>query len=170
MNDNLAYLRQGIALLETLEVELFAACPPGLESGGIGPQFRHVIDYYACFLRDVQSGRIDYDQRERDTAVETDVGACRGRLTALVAELEQLPLAELPRELTVRADANPSLPEEDQFACSSPRRELMFLASHTIHHYALIAVTLQGHGVSPGSEFGVAPSTLRYWKSQGLTR
>ena len=118
----------------------------------------------------MKTGRIDYDRRERDTEIETDVAACRARLAALVGELEQLAGEELPERLVVRADADPTLPEDEQFAQSSPRRELMFLASHTIHHYALIAVTLQGHGVSPGADFGVAPSTLRYWKSQGLTR
>ena len=170
MNDTLAYLRQGIRLLESLEPEMFGACPPGLESGGIGPQFRHIIDYYQCFLRDVATGRVDYDLRERDTQIETDLVACRERLAELVRGLEALDLAALPASLSVRADANPTLPEDEQFATSSPRRELMFLTSHTIHHYALIAVTLQSHGVSPGSDFGVAPSTLRYWKSQGLTR
>jgi len=41
-------------------------------------------------------------------------------------------------------------------------RELMTLSSHTIHHFALIATTLRGHGVQVDANFGVAPSTLSY--------
>jgi uncharacterized damage-inducible protein DinB len=41
-------------------------------------------------------------------------------------------------------------------------RELQYLLSHTVHHFALIGVMLRLLGVDPGSDFGVAPSTLRY--------
>jgi uncharacterized damage-inducible protein DinB len=41
-------------------------------------------------------------------------------------------------------------------------RELQFLASHTLHHYALIAALLRLQGVEPGEEFGVAPGTLEH--------
>jgi hypothetical protein len=45
---------------------------------------------------------------------------------------------------------------------SSTARELGFLLSHTIHHFALIAMTLQSLGVNVDPAFGVSPSTLRY--------
>jgi hypothetical protein len=47
---------------------------------------------------------------------------------------------------------------------SSIGRELQFLLSHTIHHYALIALALRLQGYEPSAEFGVAPSTLQYWR------
>ncbi len=49
---------------------------------------------------------------------------------------------------------------------SSLRRELHFLLSHTVHHYALIAMILARHGVEVEPDFGVAPSTLRHWARQ----
>jgi hypothetical protein len=48
---------------------------------------------------------------------------------------------------------------------SSISRELQVLSSHTIHHFALIAMTLRMHGVELDAEFGMAPSTLRYLSS-----
>jgi hypothetical protein len=45
---------------------------------------------------------------------------------------------------------------------SSLSRELQVLSSHTIHHFALIAVTLRAHGVQMDADFGMAPSTLRH--------
>ena len=51
---------------------------------------------------------------------------------------------------------------DDRFLTSSPARELQVLSSHTIHHFALIAMTLTALGVPIDPDFGVAPSTLRY--------
>ena len=45
-------------------------------------------------------------------------------------------------------------------------RELQVLSSHTVHHFALIAVTLRMHGVEMDPDFGMAPSTLRYLASK----
>jgi hypothetical protein len=39
---------------------------------------------------------------------------------------------------------------------------LQVLSSHTIHHFALMAVTLRLHGVQIDPKFGMAPSTLRF--------
>ena len=38
----------------------------------------------------------------------------------------------------------------------------MTLSSHTIHHFALIAMALRAHGVAVEAGFGMAPSTLSY--------
>ena len=45
-------------------------------------------------------------------------------------------------------------------------RELQVLSSHTIHHFALIGMTLRAHGVVLDEDFGVALSTLRYRNSK----
>jgi hypothetical protein len=52
------------------------------------------------------------------------------------------------------------------FMESSISRELQVLSSHTVHHFALIAITLRTHGVELDSDFGMAPSTLRYLASK----
>ena len=45
---------------------------------------------------------------------------------------------------------------------TSLARELEFLVSHTVHHYALVAVLAHAHGVIMPADFGMAPSTLKY--------
>jgi hypothetical protein len=52
------------------------------------------------------------------------------------------------------------------FMESSISRELQVLSSHTVHHFALIAMTLRMHGVEMDADFGMAPSTLRYLASK----
>jgi len=42
----------------------------------------------------------------------------------------------------------------------------VFLASHTIHHMAIIGMLAEQAGVEVGAEFGVHPSTLRYLQRQ----
>ena len=59
-------------------------------------------------------------------------------------------------------DCGESHGEESTVSPSTIERELKFLVSHTVHHYAIIALQLRHQGVEPGPEFGVAPSTLRY--------
>jgi hypothetical protein len=49
---------------------------------------------------------------------------------------------------------------------SSTGRELQTLSSHTIHHFALIAMTLRVLGHKVDRDFGMAPSTLRYMSSR----
>ena len=56
----------------------------------------------------------------------------------------------------------PAGQEFDTYLTSSLARELQTLASHTIHHYALIAMAVRAFGVEVDANFGMAPSTLRY--------
>lgn len=52
---------------------------------------------------------------------------------------------------------------EDNFiSFSSLARELLFLASHAVHHYAVIKMHCAAQGISLGEDFGKAPSTVRH--------
>lgn len=161
---NIAALRQGLELFERLGPERYAATLPELSSSGVGGHFRHVHDYYRCLLAGLAVGRIDYDARRRDGRFECElahaareIGDCIGRLAELRAE-------DARREVWVRMDAQPQEHEEDAWCRSTLARELRFLLSHTIHHYALIRVLLRASGVECEESFGVAASTLAYWE------
>ena len=56
--------------------------------------------------------------------------------------------------------------EDSPWSNSTIRRELQFLVSHTVHHYALIGLILKTMDVSVPENFGVAPSTLKHEQSQ----
>jgi len=49
---------------------------------------------------------------------------------------------------------------------STVARELIVLSSYTIHHFALIAITLKEPGLTVDPDFGVANSTLRNCEAQ----
>ncbi|MDQ7087907.1 MAG: hypothetical protein Q9Q13_08655 [Acidobacteriota bacterium] len=158
------FLRQGRALLEGLSGELYRRPLLGGPSGSVGGQFRHCIDYYRCLLRDLDSGRIDYDRRQRDPALENEPAAAIAALRALEDELAAIDAGPVRHRLEVKADRYGDGAElRGEWILSSLEREMLFLLSHTVHHFALIALMLRQLGVEVDRAFGVAPSTLQHW-------
>ncbi|UCF67889.1 MAG: DinB family protein [Acidobacteriota bacterium] len=195
---NIAILLQGAELLERIDEQTYRAGLPS-SRGGIGSQLRHCMDFYDCFLRGLEEGRIDYDRRERDELVEIDVDFARERLDQIAGRLRQLadvsqetpleinadavlPTPDRPDRVDAQADAQAGGRTNDQaherldgrpigppvdrrtWSRSSVGRELRFLLSHTVHHFAIIGLMLRMLGGEPPAAFGVAPSTLDYWK------
>jgi uncharacterized damage-inducible protein DinB len=168
--ENIRQLEQGIELIRSLDDAIFVSCPESPFPGGIGAQVRHCVDFYDCLLGSMVGGRVDYARRGRDPRTETDRAHALERLRELIGALERLDATRAQRELWVRSEAAPDAEEEHAWTRSSMRRELEFLLSHTIHHYALIVVLLRlhGHKTPAGLEgFGVAPSTERHWRESG---
>lgn len=166
VRSNVDYLRQGRALIERLGNEDYAGCAPPASRGGIGAHFRHVLDHYESFVRGVESGTIDYDIRERDREVERVRARALERVDELCESLARLVPAAARAPLTVLVDCGE--PRERVASPSSVARELQFLVSHTVHHYAVIALMLRSRGLEPGRDFGVAPSTLNYEQGNAL--
>jgi len=164
--DNVLYLEQGVELLLRLDDARYSHSPEGLFRGGVAAQFRHCLDFYACFLAGLARGRVDYGERRRDPAVETSRERAVATARGLSERLLEIEADDASRGLVVRSEAGAS-----DWNGSTVGRELQFLLSHTIHHYALIAAVLelQGHDVRRDlPEFGVAPSTLSHWKEAGI--
>jgi uncharacterized damage-inducible protein DinB len=168
VRSNLEFLRQGRELIERLGDDEYAATGAAGERanarGGVGAHVRHVLDHYESFVRGLESGTVDYDRRERDPAVESVRSRALERLDEVVAALARI-RAAASSALTVLVDCGE--PRQRVASASSVARELQFLVSHTVHHYAVIALLLRARGFEPGREFGVAPSTLEYESRQG---
>ena len=168
--ENVLYLEQGVALLERLDDTRFTMSPEGLFRGGVGAQFRHCLDFYACLLDGLEGGRVDYSKRRRDPEVETSRTRAIEIVKSLTHRLLKIENEDAQRPIVVRAEG-PSATAALDWSGSTVGRELQFLVSHTIHHYALIAAVLKlvGQDVRRDfPEFGVAPSTLEHWKEAGL--
>jgi uncharacterized damage-inducible protein DinB len=159
---NLRLLEQGLELIGALPDEAFAAGRPGKP---VGPHFRHVLEHYSCFLDGLDGARIDYDARPREAAIETDRAAARARIRELLAGLQELARLDLDAAAEARLESGLGA-DEEQWSRTTLRRELHFLMSHTVHHYALIGLLLAQRGIEAGSDFGVAPSTLKFWQAQ----
>jgi hypothetical protein len=166
--ENVRYLRQGIELIGELDDRLWSG-PGGTPGQGVGAQFRHCIDFYSCFLGGLSESVIDYNRRDRDRRVEVERDVAIERIEAIAGRLSEIGGERAGDVVEVSLEAvRPDAPES---RCrSSVMRELQFLLSHTVHHYALIVtmLKLQGFEVDEKfAEFGVAPSTSIHWKQTG---
>jgi uncharacterized damage-inducible protein DinB len=154
-------LRQALVLMELLTEKDLQAPAKGVFSSTIGGHLRHVTDHYRSFLSGLAEGMVDYDARERSVAMERDPKAATDVLNDCLEGLAQL--ADLPTdvELKVKMDCGAAT----EWSRSGILRELQFLLSHTVHHFALIVAVGSEVGIRKYPEgFGVAPSTLRYEK------
>lgn len=156
------HLRAGARLVGALDAELFAQGAEPLARSGIGAHVRHVIDCCQAFVDGAPSGRVDYDARRRDPRVERDPRRAVRLLSALCERLASAAL-DGDQELRVRSDEPGAGPDEG-WQRSTVGRELRYLVSHTVHHYAIVALLLRHAGRDPGADFGVAPSTLSHWR------
>lgn len=150
---------KGIALIEVLDKAAYSNPADGL--GSIGAHFRHNLDFASNLLAGLQSGRIDYNQRERNIRVERSPEYAREQMLLLIKDL-----SGLSRDIFVNPVLVSSEIEEEVWHESTIARELEFLHSHTVHHYALIAEKLKASGSEIDSAFGVAPSTLKFWMEE----
>jgi hypothetical protein len=151
-------LKQGRDLLQQINDEMFQRPLPPLFAYGIGSHIRHCLDFYICFLQGFDQRRIDYDRRERDERIASNRQAAIAKMDSLIEQISGLATPDNSTTVFVRLeDASANL----LWSRSSIGRELQSLKSHTIHHYALIAVLLRLQGIDPGQEFGVSTSTLQ---------
>jgi len=160
IEDNVLMIEQGVRLLERISADLFTSSSPSTLGASIGGHLRHNLDHYACFQRGMLRGRIDYDDRERASDIETKPAAAIQALQRAAGKMRALADENLDRSLEVRMDTGES--DERPWTHSSARRELQFLLSHTVHHYALIAMVCRLYGQEVDDDFGVAPSTLKH--------
>ncbi len=149
-------LSRGVRILEVLDDETYLRSKNGI--GSVGAHIRHNLDFAGNFIRGIEIGEIDYNLRERNLRVEKDRQYAKERSLFLIRRLMSVPDQMLKRKVRVCSEV-----DDTQWHTSTGVRELEFLHSHTIHHYALIAEKLGSYGMDVSADFGVSPSTLKYW-------
>lgn len=126
-----------------------------------GPHLRHIVEHYEALLTGMSGSMVDYDHRSRDREVETDPALAATRLRAVIAGLERLRGSRATHSLSVGLDGGGG--GEHFFVLGSTLgRELLFLASHAVHHFALLKPALREAGMITNRDFGKAPSTVRH--------
>jgi hypothetical protein len=127
----------------------------------IGAHLRHVIEHYEALLLPKEPRVVDYDSRPRNRELQRNPDVALRRLRLLLRRLDDWTGDSL--DLPVQVLGRGGLAGDFGFAViSSLGRELVFVASHAIHHYALIKPHCIQHGMAISAEFGRAPSTVAY--------
>ena len=161
--ENLAALQQAVDLIEQITDDQYTSNDHPIFSSGVGKHIRHILDFYAAFLG-AEDDRVNYDARGRSTDVESSREAAVVRIRETMGALRRVGHPDTPL-----VSKNDDCGERDpavEYSPSSIGRELQFLASHTVHHYAIVAMIMHSLGVEIPIDFGVAPSTLAYWRRQ----
>jgi len=153
---NSAVLGQAVSLVEAHRQsgELAYSYP-------IGAHVRHVIEHYEALLLRKEPGVVDYDSRPRHRELQRNPELALRRLRLLLRRLDGWTGGSL--DAPVQVLGRGGLAGDFGFAVvSSVGRELVFVASHAIHHYALLKPHCIEHGISITAEFGRAPSTVAH--------
>ncbi len=139
--------------------------PLAIFSGSsIGMHARHIIEFYQCLLSQSDTGQVvNYDKRDRDLLLQTNLEYFENTINILIKKLEALDKKKLDAPLSITNDCEQG---NADIIGSNLARELHYNLEHTIHHAAFIKIGVLS--LMPDAElpktFGIAPSTLRYQK------
>lgn len=162
---NLSSLR---SMLEGISNDEYAQSLPILFQASVGQHVRHVLEFYICMIQGIPTGKVNYDQRERDLRLETEVSYAKAIIDSIVASIEGL---NPSRALFLVGDSG--VQDVCPFEISTNvERELAYNLEHSIHHQALIKIGLSELNRLDliDAEFGVAPSTLRQRNTEHNTQ
>lgn len=163
LESNTKALDEGLELLATIEQAHFTrSFKPAFEST-IGAHFRHVLEHYRCFINQQAHAQFCYDKRERDQRLEVELNYAvkeihelRSAITNLNDKVFELEYTIVDQQLaSSNGDQTTSIP-------TTLQRELLFLQSHTVHHYAMIGAMVRLLGMPTESNFGVAFATRKH--------
>ncbi|CAI2765536.1 DinB family protein [Flavobacterium collinsii] len=143
-------------LLSQLSDTDYAKPCPALNNSTIGEHIRHILEMFKGLENGYDVGIVNYDNRERNTRIQTETGYAKELITEIKTELKSenkiIYLEQVIDGLSLRIQSN-------------YYRELLYNLEHCIHHQALIKVAvLPFKNILVDENFGVARSTIEYRK------
>jgi len=156
---NIHLLGQAKRLLQVIADQDYADPVGDLFDATMGQHLRHCLDHYASFLSGVPGEEVNYDHRDRSPQLECSTECALAEVERLEKGLHTHGEADLQARVSVKMDCGG---EGGDWHHSTLGRELQFLVSHTVHHFAMINGMCRQRGLSMEDGFGIAPSTLRH--------
>ena len=157
-------LVQGLELLFNLEDRTYSRVAGTPYNASIGQHYRHVLEHFRCLLGGARGGEINYDARERNPRIETEVGYASIATCDVLRGLKAYREEMLERECRVVQSVAYGAGRPSAIA-SNVGRELAYCTGHAIHHYAIVRLICSELEISVPAEFGFAPSTLKHLSS-----
>jgi allophanate hydrolase subunit 1 len=147
-------LNELINLLNQLSKTEYSNPCAELSNASIGEHTRHIIEMFQCLENQYDLGIVNYDNRERNVLIQTDIECAIQHILeikrSLKKENKSIDLQQIIDGSAIRIQSN-------------YYRELLYNLEHCIHHQALIKVAvLKCENVTVDENFGVARSTIEY--------
>jgi hypothetical protein len=153
-------LQQGCTFLDGVG-DLYDRPLEGSLEASLGAHYRHVLDHFLCLMEGIRTGHINYDERGRNSLLESSVTQARLVTERLIDEFRGLSQEILRRECTVTYSVD-YVEGGAERVPSNLAREVMFCVGHAVHHYAILKLLSAKSEVELPCDFGIAPSTLRH--------
>jgi hypothetical protein len=128
-----------------------------LVNNTIGQHVRHIIELFQCLENGYTEGVVNYENRKRDTSIETDKELALQLLQHIYSNL-----GRPDKQLVLNASYDDHSNEPVSIA-TNYFREIAYNLEHTIHHMALIRVGInEVSTIRLPENFGVASSTVKH--------
>jgi hypothetical protein len=130
-----------------------------------GAHMRHVLDHYLALKDGLGQGLINYNKRNRYSKIESCPQAALLGWETIEQWLQEVSQLDADMPLTVVCETSVNETQNTQ-SKSTLARELVFVSSHAVHHFSLLAVINSLLGNKDEVNFGIAPSTATYIRQQ----
>jgi hypothetical protein len=146
--------------LEQLTPDQYTFPCRNLTNSTIGQHVRHIIEMFQCLENGYTSGIVNYENRKRDQAIETNKEFALGLLREIHSGLNKE-----DKSLILEGVYNDDSSHLMQFS-TNYFREIVYNLEHTIHHMALIRVGLKElTAIELPDNYGMASATVKHKKS-----
>jgi hypothetical protein len=130
-----------------------------------GAHMRHILDHYLALQDGLNQGLVNYNKRNRYCNVESCPQTALlqwQKVEQWLRDVSQLD-ADMPLTVVCETSVNET---QNTHTKSTLARELVFVSSHAIHLFSLLAVINSLLGNKDAVNFGVAPNTATYIRQQ----
>ncbi len=128
-----------------------------LSGASIGQHVRHVVEMFVCLQDGYVTGIVNYEKRKRDITIETSKDVA----IQLMHDLKES-LFNSNKDLILEAGFDENSIELNQLP-TNYFREIAYNLEHTIHHMALMKISIcEASDIQLPEGYGVASSTIKY--------
>jgi hypothetical protein len=153
INNFLQTFEQLKIALSTVDKETYTKPSVLLDKATIGKHTRHIIELVQCLIIGYNDGLVNYDKRERNITIETDINFALQCLDSCMQSINKNDKKYVAAYEFNNATVNVN---------TTYYREIMYNIEHCTHHQALIKVAFNEFKIKVEPSFGVATSTLKY--------
>lgn len=161
LEGHLETVQQAKEFLRGLTAENYQVVIKPHFASSAGTHIRHIIDHYLALKDGLNQGLVNYNKRNRYSRIEScpEIALLEWqKIEKWLNEVSQLD-ADMPINVVCETSVNEIQNTQTK---STLARELVFVSSHAIHHFSLLAVINSLLGNKDEVNFGIAPSTATF--------
>jgi hypothetical protein len=165
LEGQLETVQQAKAFLQDLTADNYQLVLKPHFISSAGTHMRHILDHYLALKDGLNQGLVNYNKRNRYSNVESCPETALLEWQKVELWLKQVSQLDANMPLTITCETSISETQNTQTQ-STLARELVFVSSHAIHHFSLLAVINSLLGNKDEVNFGIAPTTASYIRQQ----